>query len=81
MAESSGQTFSALLRGFNDLPPQRKLGLMVALAAVIALFVGSMMWAQAPDYRVLYGNLADRDGGAVIEALQTDANGCSGHVI
>lgn len=70
MAESSGQTFSALLRGFNELPPQRKLGLMVALAAVIALFVGSMMWAQTPDYRVLYGNLADRDGGAVIEALQ-----------
>jgi len=70
MAESSGQTFSALLRGFNELPAQRKLGLMVALAAVIALFVGSMMWAQTPDYRVLYGNLADRDGGAVIDALQ-----------
>lgn len=70
MAESSGQTFSALLRGFNELPPQRKLGLMVALAAVIAVLVGSMMWAQAPDYRVLYGNLTDRDGGAVIEALQ-----------
>lgn len=70
MAESSGQSFSALLRGFNELPPQRKIGLMVALAAVIALFVGSMMWAQTPDYRVLYGNLTDRDGGAVIEALQ-----------
>lgn len=70
MAESSGQTFSALLRGFNELPPQRKIGLMVALAAVIALLVGSMMWAQAPDYRVLYSNLVDRDGGAVIEALQ-----------
>ena len=70
MAESSGQTFSALLRGFNELPAQRKLGLMGALAAVIALFVGSMMWAQTPDYRVLYGNLADRDGGAVIDALQ-----------
>jgi flagellar M-ring protein FliF len=70
MAEASGQTLTALARGFNELPPQRKLGLMVALAAVIALIVGSMMWAQAPDYRVLYGNLADRDGGAVIEALQ-----------
>jgi flagellar M-ring protein FliF len=70
MAESSGQTISALLRGFNELPTQRKLGLMVALAAVIALFVGSMMWAQTPDYRVLYGNLNDRDGGAVIDALQ-----------
>lgn len=70
MAEASGQSFSALVRGFNELPPQRKLGVMVALAAVIALIVGSMMWAQTPDYRVLYGNLGDRDGGAVIEALQ-----------
>jgi flagellar M-ring protein FliF len=70
MAEASGQTLTALARGFNELPAQRKLGLMVALAAVIALIVGSMMWAQAPDYRVLYGNLADRDGGAVIESLQ-----------
>jgi flagellar M-ring protein FliF len=70
MAESTGQNFSALLRGFNDLPAQRKLGLMVALAAVIALLVGSLMWAQTPDYRVLYGNLADRDGGQVIDALQ-----------
>lgn len=70
MAEASGQTLTALARGFNDLPPQRKLGLMVALAAVIALVVGSVMWAQAPDYRVLYGNLSDSDGGAVLEALQ-----------
>lgn len=70
MAEASGQSFSALMRGFNELPPQRKFGLMVAVAAVIAMIIGSMMWAQAPDYRVLYGNLGDRDGGAVIESLQ-----------
>lgn len=70
MAEASGQTLNALARGFNELPPQRKLGLMVALAAVIAVIVGSIMWAQAPDYRVLYGNLSDSDGGAVLDALQ-----------
>jgi flagellar M-ring protein FliF len=70
MAEASGQSFSALMRGFNELPPQRKFGLMVAVAAVIAIIIGALMWAQAPDYRVLYGNLGDRDGGAVIESLQ-----------
>lgn len=58
------------MRGFNELPPQRKFGLMVAVAAVIAIIIGALMWAQAPDYRVLYGNLGDRDGGAVIESLQ-----------
>lgn len=58
------------MRGFNDLPPQRKLGLMVAVAAVIAIIVAAFLWAQTPDYRVLYGNLGDRDGGSVIESLQ-----------
>lgn len=70
MAEASGQSLNALARGFNSLPPQRKIGLMVLVAAVIAMIVGAAMWAQAPDYRVLYGNLADRDGGQVIDALQ-----------
>lgn len=28
------------------------------------------MWGQTPDYRVLYSNLSDRDGGAIIESLQ-----------
>ncbi len=58
------------MRGFNDLPAARKMGLMVALAAVIAIVVGSWIWAQTPDYRILYGNLSDRDGGAVVESLQ-----------
>lgn len=70
MAEATGQKLTELARGFSDLSPQNKLGLMVALAAVVALIIGSLMWAQAPDYRVLYGNLADRDGGEVIDALQ-----------
>jgi flagellar M-ring protein FliF len=28
-----------------------------------------VLWAQTPDYRVLYSNLSDRDGGAIIAAL------------
>lgn len=70
MAEASGQSFAAMMRGFNELPPQRKIGLMVAVAAVVAIIVAAFMWAQTPDYRVLYGNLDDRDGGAVIDSLQ-----------
>lgn len=71
MAEASGQSLSALVRGFNDLPPGRKIGLMVALAVVVAIVVGSWIWVQTPEYRILYSNLSDRDGGAVIESLQT----------
>ncbi len=51
------------------LNPQR-IGLMLATATVAAVLVAGYMWSQTPDYRVLYGNLSDRDGGAVIAALQ-----------
>ncbi|MGE5027465.1 MAG: flagellar basal-body MS-ring/collar protein FliF, partial [Betaproteobacteria bacterium] len=46
------------------------LGLGLGLAAAIALIVGAWLWSQTPDYRVLYSNLSDRDGGAIIGALQ-----------
>jgi len=52
------------------IPLQQKFGLMVALAAIVALLVGGWIWGQTPDYRVLYANLSDRDGGAIISSLQ-----------
>ena len=70
MAEAPIPSLTALLRGFNNLPAGRKMGLMVAMAAVVAIVIGSWIWAQTPDYRILYGNLSDRDGGAVVESLQ-----------
>lgn len=57
------QTFS----GFNS---KQSIGLLVAIAAMIALVLGMWTWGKTPDYRVLYGNLSDRDGGAIIESLQ-----------
>lgn len=55
---------------FEQLSTQQKMGLGVGIAALIALIAGAWMWGQAPDYRVLYSNLSDRDGGAIIESLQ-----------
>ena len=52
------------------IPSQQKLGLMVAVAATVALLAGLWMWGQSSDYRVLYANLSERDGGAIIESLQ-----------
>ncbi|HBP75442.1 MAG TPA: flagellar basal body M-ring protein FliF, partial [Alcanivorax sp.] len=37
--------------------------LLVAGAAVIALVAAMLMWASAPEYRVLYSNLSEADGG------------------
>lgn len=52
------------------LSGQQKMGLAVALAALIALAVGLWLWGSTPEYRVLYSNLNDKDGGAIIDSLQ-----------
>lgn len=45
------------------------VALMLATATAVALAVGAWMWSQAPDYRVLFSNVNDRDGGAIIASL------------
>ncbi len=55
---------------FGQLHIQQKMGLAVGVAALFALIAGAWMWGQTPDYRLLYSNLSDRDGGAIIESLQ-----------
>lgn len=57
-----------LLASLYSLLAQR-FGLALAVAAGVALAAGAWMWGQSPDYRVLYANLSDRDGGAIIGSL------------
>jgi flagellar M-ring protein FliF len=70
MAIGAAQVPAARIQVLGMIPLQQKFGLLVALAAVLALLAGGWMWGQTPDYRVLYTNLSDRDGGAVISSLQ-----------
>src|SRR5699024_6284446 len=39
------------------------------VAFVVALFVVVLLWTRSPDYKVLFSDLTDRDGGAVVTAL------------
>lgn len=57
------------LQAFNQMRSGQKLGLLFGLAAMIALVAGVWMWSTTPDYKVVYSNLSDRDGGDVIAAL------------
>lgn len=43
---------------------------MVAMAAIIALIAGAVMWSRTPDYRVLFSNMSERDAGSVLATLQ-----------
>ncbi|MBS1230284.1 MAG: flagellar M-ring protein FliF [Proteobacteria bacterium] len=49
---------------------QQKIILMVAIAAVIAILVASNSWLKQSDYRILFSNISERDGGAIIAALE-----------
>lgn len=50
-------------------PLRRKLPVIVGAAALVAIVAASIMWSRQPEYRVLFTNLSDRDGGAVIASL------------
>lgn len=52
------------------LTNSQKIMLMVAIAAVIALIVASSTLLKQSDYRVLFSNISERDGGAIIAALE-----------
>ncbi len=54
----------------SRLSNQQKILLMVSIAAVIALMVASSTWIKQADYRVLFSNISERDGGAIIAALE-----------
>ena len=36
---------------------------------MVALIVAAVMWTSEPKYKVLFSNLEDRDGGAIVTAL------------
>ncbi|CAM3538029.1 flagellar basal-body MS-ring/collar protein FliF [Bordetella sputigena] len=55
-----------VLEKLRNVPKPLLLG---AAAAVIALIVAAVMWGRDPNYKVLFSNLDDRDGGAIVTAL------------
>ncbi|MFE8048564.1 flagellar basal-body MS-ring/collar protein FliF [Brenneria goodwinii] len=54
---------------FSSLRANPKIPLLVAAAAALAIVSALILWAQSPDYRVLYSNLNDRDGGSIVAQL------------
>lgn len=60
-----------LQENFSRLTNKQKLGVMFGVAMLVALSIASWLWlTQPPEYRVLFSNLTDRDGGPVIASLQ-----------
>jgi len=58
------------LMGFNTALLGNRIMLVLGLAAVVAAMVVLWLWSQQPDYRVLFSNYADKDGGAIVSVLE-----------
>ncbi|GAB6847285.1 flagellar basal-body MS-ring/collar protein FliF [Paraburkholderia kururiensis] len=58
------------LQGLRQMRGNPRAPLIFAVALLVAVVAGLILWSRAPDYKVLYSNLSDRDGGSIITALQ-----------
>lgn len=64
---------STLLSRFNSLssqPVTRQLGLLLGLAASIALGIGLVQWSMAPDYVALFGEMTPSSTNEVVRSLE-----------
>ena len=67
---SAEQALPLNFDAFNRLSAGQKLGAMAAIALAIALLVGGLLWAREPPYGVVFANLAEKDGGQIVAALE-----------
>ena len=56
-------------QGFFQTTMGKRVALGGGIALVVAIMIALWMWSQAPEYRVLFSNYSDRDGGAITASL------------
>ncbi|MBF8164490.1 flagellar basal-body MS-ring/collar protein FliF [Ectopseudomonas hydrolytica] len=59
----------SFLENLAEMSVLRQLGLLVGLAASVAIGFAVVLWSQQPDYRPLYGSLNGLDATQVVETL------------
>ncbi|WP_049011651.1 flagellar basal-body MS-ring/collar protein FliF [Citrobacter koseri] len=68
-ATASTATQPKPLEWLNRLRANPRIPLIVAGSAAVAIIVAMVLWAKTPDYRTLFSNLSDQDGGAIVTQL------------
>ena len=61
----------SFLENLSDMSMLRQVGLLVGLAASVAIGFAVVLWSQQPDYRPLYGNLNGMDVSQVVDVLNS----------
>ncbi|RCS58693.1 flagellar basal-body MS-ring/collar protein FliF [Parvibium lacunae] len=69
MAEEQTQDNDSVVARFRNLSTNSRMALLFGLPLVLAALVATMLYSKEPDYRILFTNVADRDGGAILTAL------------
>ena len=72
-AGAGGADLGGIAQRLSSLSQMRgnpRAPLIIAVAVLVAVVTALVLWGRTPDYRVLYSNLSDQDGGAIIAALQ-----------
>lgn len=59
----------SFLENLSEMSVLRQLGLLVGLAASVAIGFAVVLWSQQPDYRPLYGSLNGMDASQVVDVL------------
>ncbi len=63
---------SSILEGLAGLSIIRQIGLLVGIAASVAIGVGAVLWTQETNYRPLYTDISHIDAAQVSDLLQTE---------
>lgn len=61
---------SQLQELFTDMPASRRTAVLIFLGLVISSLVALMMWAQKPDFQVLYSGISESDAASVVNRLR-----------
>ncbi|MDO3382596.1 flagellar basal-body MS-ring/collar protein FliF [Gilvimarinus algae] len=70
VSERSPRSGSDLVEGFSNLTLLRQVGLMIGLAASVAIGFYAVLWSQGEDYKPLYGSLDRLDSSQVVDILE-----------
>lgn len=69
LTEGGARRVHVLLNTWHELPWGRRVGVLSLIALSLALGVAVMLWAGAPEYKPLFIDLSEEQGGEVLEAL------------
>lgn len=73
MSSTTASASTALTQRAEDLLKRIRqvpyLPLIMAVAAFATVLMVLLLWARSPDYKVLFSNLSDRDGSAIVTQL------------